>query len=571
MRVTGCLEQNKIMPLKTIFTKYPLLSVPYSFLGCGLIRTEDQNILKLYIKMQDLLESPIVWEGTFRLAALLKPDPIHEPVTERILNSLAENDNGSFRGSIEEQIAIARAAIALFEFNTDRLVLKRIASWCRYLEIEWHHLFVNGRTIFCPADLMEMLVRFYQLSGIRSVLRLCTRLRSAAFDWTTSLHTIRQIIPLGFTDPKQISFIENVRAEQIDYNQKQVLLNHAVLLADGIRYSLYAGVFSGNRQDLTAGKTAWEYLQKRFRAICGGTTSSPFLNGAASNSPVSTEALAAWTEALSAQMLLPGSEWAVDELIRIVFNGLSFCLKERTLPEYQYVNSIARPADENASIEVYARISRAVAAAYSHGITVTESGIRINYLLESQYILMIHRQPVILQSDGQQICFRLKGVLAIPVEIFRSETETADICLVSGKEKFVLSSGENEGKKGYYIHTEKTWSSQDMICYNQEETVIDESTHHQGICWFVRNRLMVFTFRNSDFRVAASEIPVFENNRLIGRLYRIDGWHLHHDRPDDIPVLPEYSTGPETVDLIPYDSAVNRISMIPRVNPLCLK
>ena len=170
------------MPQKTIFTKYPLLSVPHSFLSCGLIRTEDQNIQELYLRMQTMLESPSVWEGAFRLASLLSDDPVSEAVTEKIRISLADSVDGSFSGGIEQQIEIARAAMALFEYNTDRLILKRVASWCRYLEIEWDQLFQTGRTLFCPADLMELLVRFYQASGIRSVLRLCTKLKAAAFE-----------------------------------------------------------------------------------------------------------------------------------------------------------------------------------------------------------------------------------------------------------------------------------------------------------------------------------------------------------------------------------------------------
>ncbi|MER2056066.1 MAG: hypothetical protein ABTB30_12345, partial [Clostridia bacterium] len=206
------------MPQKTIFTKYPLLSLPHSFLSCGLIRTDDALVQKLYQKTQYYTESPSVWEGAFRLAALLKDDPISEPVTGRILEVMAESGDGSFCGRIEDQIAVARAALAVFEYNTDRAILKRIASWCRYLEVEWDQLLSNGRTLFCPADLMELLVRFYQASGIKSVLRLCAKLRSTAFDWTTALHTIQQIMPLKDQDAEQIGFINRIGTDELDYD-----------------------------------------------------------------------------------------------------------------------------------------------------------------------------------------------------------------------------------------------------------------------------------------------------------------------------------------------------------------
>ena len=558
------------MPQKTIFTKYPLLSVPHSFLSCGLIRTDDAPVQKLYQKIQDYTESPSVWEGAFRLAALLKDDPMAEPVTGKILEAIAESSDGSFHGRIEDQIAVARAALAVFEYNTDRSILKRIASWCRYLEVEWDQVLTSGRTLFCPADLMELLVRFYQASGIKSVLRLCTKLRSNAFDWTTALHTIQQIIPLKNMDAEQISFIEQIRIGELDYDQKQVLLNHAGILANGIRYSLYSGIFSGNRQDLTAGKTAWNYLKKHHGAICGGTTAEPFLAGAGSNAKIQTEALAAWTEAFASQMLLPGSEWAADELIRIIYNGLSYCLKADRLPKYQRVNSVIIPeADEQAGL--YANIARAVAAAFRAGITVTETGMRINYLLPARYLLMIRKQPVVLHTDGQVIVMNLKEETKIPVAVFRAGTETASITIVNGGEKIPVTSEADEGKKGCYYAVEKTWQAQDRISFEQTDRVHAESTHHQGLAWFVRNCLMAIECGIDSFNVAAAETPVIRNKKTETRLYRIEGWHERNGEPEDIPVLPGHYQETENRELIPYDKAEKKISMFPRINPLCLK
>ena len=559
------------MPQKTIFTKFPLLSVQHSFLSCGLVRSDDQRIKGLYKNIQGFLELPSVWEGTFRLAAMLMDDPVSEPVAGRIMTALAECDDGSFCGSVEDQISVARAGLALFEYNTDRNILKRIASWCRYLEIEWDQLFKKGRTIFSPADLMEFLVKFYQASGIKSVLRLCTKLRSAAFDWTTSLHTIQQVIPLESTDKNQISFIDRICKEDLDYEQKQILLNHAVMVADGIRYSLFAGIFSGNRQDLSAGKNAWNFLQKHYRAICGGTTSGPFLDGSVSNACISTEALASWTLAFSAQMLIPGSDWAVDELIRVVFNGLSCCLKEEILPEYQLVNNIADNREKEKKPDLYAKASRAVAAAINCGIAMTETGFRINYLPEARFIMMIRKQPVVLYSNRQKIIISLKGEMSIPVSVFRSATETADISVLCHEGKEILNSEPGKSRNGHYLHTEKTWHSQDQICFEQKEKIITENTHHQGLCWFVRNRLMVYECSNEKFRVAAAKEPSIMDGQVKTTLYRIEGWHLHHDEPEDIPVLPNHFSETEEVELVPYDCAARKVSMFPRINPLCLK
>ena len=560
------------MPQKSIFTRYPLLTVPHCFLSNGLIRTDDLKIRKLYQNTQAFPDAPSVWEGAFRLAALLSDHPLSEPVAGLITAALTETEDGAFKGGIEEQIAVARAGMALFEYNTDRMILKRIASWCRYLEIEWDQLFTAGKTLFVPADLMELLVNFYRVSGIKSVLRLCTKLRSAAFDWTTALHTIQQVIPLESNEEDQISFIDRIGVNELDYDQKQVLLNHAETLADGIRYTLCSGIFSGNRQDLTAGKTAWKILQKHYRAICGGTTAGPFLSGAASNAGISTTALAAWTEAFASQMLLSDSEWAADEMIRIVFNGLSYCLHSEKLPEYQTVNCLRQSMAQNNTAKLYARAARAAAAAFRGAISVTENGIRINYLMPARYLTMVRKEAVILHCDGDVIRFGGKNGKAIPIDVFRARTETADLSVRrSGEEARAVPVQTEDSRSGQYIRLEDMNFATDSVCFDQKSKVHSENTHHQGICWFVRNRLMVYESDEQSYSVAAAKEPEAKENEVKATLFNIDGWHLHQNEPDDIPVLPAHCSEAKTVRLVPYDQSSAKVSMFPRISPLCLK
>jgi hypothetical protein len=560
------------MPQKSIFTKFPLMTVPHCFLNNGLIRTDDSNIRKLYQNTQAFLDTPSVWEGAFRLAALLSDNPLSEPVTGLISAALTETEDGSFKGHIEEQIAVARAGMALFEFNTDRMILKRIASWCRYIEIEWDQLFSTGKTLFIPADFMELLINFYRVSGIKSVLRLCTKLRSAAFDWTTALHTIQQVLPLDVKEEEQISFIDRIGIDELNYDQKKILLNHAEMLADGIRYTLYSGIFSGNRQDLTAGKTAWNILQKHYRAICGGTTAGPFLNGTASNAEISTAAMTAWTEAFASQMLLSDSEWATDEMIRIVFNGLNYCLHSDKLPDYQTVNSIGQRNEQNNTAKLYAKTARAAAAAFRGGITVTEKSIRINYLMPARYLLMIRKEAVILHSNGNAIRFYSKNPKNVPVDLFRAKTETAVISVrrVEEEDKVIPSQIENS-RTGQYIRLEEINFTTDSICFEQRNNIYSENTHHQGICWFVRNHLLVYECDKQSYNVAAAKEPEMDGKEAKVTLFCIDGWNLHHNEPDDIPVFPGHYFETKTVSLALYDLSSAKISMFPRINPLCLK
>lgn len=560
------------MPQKIIYTKYPLLSLTHGYVSCGLIRTEDSDVRRLYRNASAFIDDPAVWEGLFRLACMLTDNPLNEPVAARITAALRESGDGAFAGPVGEQIRIARAGMALFEYSTDRAILKRIGSWCRYLEIEWDHFFSSGRTVFSPADLMELLVCFYRASGIKPVLRLCTKLRASAFDWTSALHTVQQVIPLKNTGEDQISFVDQTGTDGLDYDKKQVLLNHAEMLADGVRYTLFAGMFSGNRQDLTAGKTAWLYLQKHYRALCGGTTAGPFLSGAGSNAGIHTMALCAWAEAFASQMLLQGSEWAVDEMVRLAFNGLSYCLKKEKLPRIQRVNQVFPDRNTEESAMGYARFTRAVAAVYSHAVALAENGVRINYPLSARYLLMIRKVPVMVQCTGDKVRFICKNAVPVQADVFCSGTETAEISLLAGDEpKRIYTPSADTERAGQYIRAGELRCPEACICFEQAGKAVSEETHHRGICWFVRNRLMVYPCRDDDYSFASSGMPDFETGVPRVQLFRIDGWRQRSGEADDIPVLPSYYESRDTVALVPYDQADQKITMFPRINPVCFR
>ena len=139
------------------------MAVPHSFPAAGTVRASDDRINSLYQKASIYLEQPILWEGLFKIACLLTNKPADEPVAVRIINAYKESEDGAFRGSLSEQISIARASLALFEYNTDRSILVRLSSWLQYIEKEYDNLIMQDGVLFQPADLMEFLVRFYFL------------------------------------------------------------------------------------------------------------------------------------------------------------------------------------------------------------------------------------------------------------------------------------------------------------------------------------------------------------------------------------------------------------------------
>ena len=558
------------MPQKPIFSKHPLLSVTRCFPSPGTVRTSDERIVRLYETSCMMPDEPCLWEGLFRLACLLKNKPLEEPVAGRIKASIAASENGSFEGTLRDQLYKARAAFAVFEYTTDRDILKRIALWLRYLEIEFDQITRKDGFLYQCADLMELLIRFYQATGLKSVLRLCSRLRASSFDWTTSLHTFQQSIPISFDHENDRNLLLSVSPDELDYTEKEKLINHAEMLADGIRYTLYSGVFSGHRQDLSAGRIVWEYLKKHHRALCGGTTSNPYLCGNASDQPVSNSALAAWCEAFACQLILDDSDWALNELIRIVFNGLEDCLSKKDIPDYQYINTVKTEPSSDDPIHLYGRITRAVSQIYTHAISLTQDGVRINYTVPARYLILIAKQSIILNMNESSALFQSRDPFTAAFSVFHSDTETRSFTLIRNECQSGIVSDNIPGN--IFWATEKgLWKNQDGFIFSRSDNTIVENTHHQGICFLAENRLLSFCPAGGDYPYAFCSGPDTNDGRRSISVSRVSGWRDKDRIPCDIPVLPGNSGTTSVSVLRPYSELSSRITMLPRTRESCLK
>lgn len=551
------------MPQKPVFSRSPILTVPHCFPAAGTVRTPDERIAALYQKAGIYKDQPCLWEGLFRLACLVKNNPAEEPVTGLINEAIANTESGAFKGSVSEQISIARAAFALFEYNTDRAILKRIACWLRYIEIESDHLLFQDGILYRPADLMELLVRFYQVSGVKSVLRLCARLRAEAFDWTTALHTYQQAIPIRAEEKNDPYCLPAVKTDEIDYIEKEKLINHAEILADGVRYTLFAGLYSGHRQDLSAGKAVWGQLIRHHRALCGGTTGDPFLSGNASDQPVNNMALAAWTEAFGSQMMLSDFPWASDEMIRIVRNGLDDCLNRNDAYRTQHINTIHENDDTVADpAPWYARLTRAVASVYRHAVSITENGFRINYTIPGRYLIMSRKKPLIIRMDNFAVHFQCKSPVSARTEIYLSPISTCSVTAIrEGQTRRIYAFGENNN---HCIQTDTDWHDQDCILFDPKEQIICDDTHHQGTAFIVYGRLLCMPCNEKNYARAVCGKPVCTGQKMTVETKQAEKWHIRNSQPADIPVLPETKGEPAATELKLYPECPCRITMFPR-------
>ncbi len=419
---------------------------------------------------------------------------------------------------------------------------------------------------------MELLVRFYLSTGLKPVLRLCSRLRAESFDWTTSLHTLQHAIPLSHHNDQSEVPTFTGKPELLDYDNKLKLISHAEMLADGVRYTIYSGLFSGHVMDLSSGKTVWKYLSRHHRALCGGTTSNPFLSGCGSNQPVCNKTLAAWTEAFSSQLILHNSEWALDELIRIVFNGLEDCLEREIIPQFQYINTLT--SEEKTSHDLsslYARITRAVAAVYHHAVTLTEEGIRINYSIPGRFLLMNRKKTFVLQMNDHSVRFLCRSPFFAPVDLFISRLTSVEVHLVREGKTVMRRNKHKNLCTGFYLHTEGEWKDQDAFIITPDQRIIPEETHHQGVCYYFDNHLLCVSASAAEYGYAVYENPVLVDGKISVSLTVCPEWKQTEGIPGDIPVLPVIGSKPLCRLLSPYHESFSRITMFPRDRTVCLR
>ena len=565
------------MPQKPIFSRYPLINTSQSGLSRGLVRTESGELISLYRRISSYAENPKIWEGAFSLACLICDHPAEEPAAKEIQKALADTEDGSFAGvKPSEQVPAARASLALFEYTGDKEILKRLAKWCRWLETGWDGYTGSRWVRVQPGDLMEFLVRFYRITGLKAVLRLCSRLRSAAMDWTTVLHHFQQRATLNL--PDSIEEMKKLYGREdftdLDFFNIQYLTNHAEILADGMRYTVYSAIYSGNGQELTAGRKGWEYIRKHHGTVCGGTTANVLLSGRGANQGIHPAATAAWTEAMISQMQIGTEPWAVNELVRLVHNGLSDCLRHIDRTEYRYINTLGGngnklcfdPETENErEIHTLGRIARAAASVWQHAATSDPNGIRLNYLLPGRYLVSCGCLAAVLTSDGESLHIRCKGPFEMSLSIFCAETETAEISVQNGDGTEVpADAADLILAGGGYLRIHRNWENLDTIIFHQGERIHTEETQHQGICIMTGNRLMALDVSGSEYRYAACGKPFIRNGKVFLPVRRITRWPAAEGIPSDIPVLPAGKGETVFAPLTAYADITERITVFPR-------
>lgn len=558
------------LALKPIFDQTPLLSLASLALRPGQARTSLSRLKELYALTGDAAGHPEMWEGVFRLACIVTAHPTEEPVARWIADALAHQaQDGSLTGPMAEQVALLRAAWAMYEHDAKRPLLEKLALWCGWACEHWETVLADATVRVSPADLMELLLNLYRVTGKKPLLHLCERLRAEAMDWSGALHTFSVQRAMR----RIISWDELERGMQAEdgresgFYTRQYLTCHGETLADGLRSSLMSGRFSGSGTELSAPQVGWEKVSRYHGAVCGGVTADETLGSASPSCAVDAASLGAWAEAFADMR----ENWAFDALDVLLHNGLPASIGEQGLVVFQRVNGLAEDcgtADcyhvrDRAALRALNRLCRGYAAAVSSAVTMRQDGASVNLYVPGRFTVPTEQGALALNIAGNDgswaVTVRarqpIKAVLRLRVPAWAEEASVT----VNG-----LDVGDD--CVGMSIALDRTWQSGDVIAVRFSRKLRVVGGYHQSACVMHGNQVLALpATEDGDWNVALCGQPTLaEDGSVTVPLRCVPVWQRKGPVPVDLPVLPETAGETVTAALAPYADTPCRIAVFPR-------
>ena len=110
---------------------------------------------------------PLLLEGAFRLACLVKADAMQSPAVMAIREAAAaQREDGSFPLTIEDSVYVLRAVWALYEAEAKKEDLTVLLRWFQWAAKQWDDIAADEYVRAFPADLLELLEKVYRITGI---------------------------------------------------------------------------------------------------------------------------------------------------------------------------------------------------------------------------------------------------------------------------------------------------------------------------------------------------------------------------------------------------------------------
>lgn len=550
------------MPLKPVFDKAPLTMLTSQPLRAGQVRVNLPVLTHLYAQVENRRE-PLLLEGAFRLACLVKADAMQSPAVTAIREAAAaQREDGSFALTIEDSVYVLRAVWALYEAEAKKEDLTVLLRWFQWAAKQWDDIAADEYVRAFPADLLELLEKVYRITGIPAMLKLARTLSASTMNWSGVLTAT----------PIQTPVSKAVSAEELDaglkkengdlegYYTRLALTTNAAALADGARAALARGWLNGSATEMNAAKTGWEKISRYHGAICGGLTANPMLAGGNPSTGIFNDTLGAWAEAFVCAGMGAHAVWAWDELERLVFNALPACVEETRVQLAQRVNSLAAQETQQGSFALtLGRLARGYALAIQSAVTAWVDGFAVNMLIPGKYAVCDSKMVLTIDAQGERYAIKMhmkndqKAFFHMRLPAWASSSEilvngapTAEYRLVDG-----------------CIGIERVWHDGDEIVAVLEQPVMRHSSVYHQATYLTRGPQVLALSADGDWAYALCGNGKVTESGVTAPFAPI-AWKKGNNAPVDVPVLPELTGDIRALPLTPYADTPVRIALFPR-------
>ena len=545
------------MPLKPVLKKNPLSALTCQPLSAGQVRLNNKTLKTLYTQVANCHELPML-EGTFRLSALLVKDAAQSASAKTIRTMmLTQREDGSFPLTVRETLSLLRAVWALYEYETQKETLSCLLRWMNWASKRWEEIIADDTVCADPADLMELLENVYRVTGISSLLKLCTVLSESTMNWGSILTTASFQTPVSHltTETELAEGLKNENGDLEGYYTRLTLTNHGGALADGARASMLRGWLSGSSKEMNAAQTGWERLSRHHGAICGGVTADPLLAGTNPSLTISSEVLGAWTEAFVSAGMGIHAGWAWEALERLLINAMPACVQENQLLSAQRVNSFA---DTTCVDKLLPRFCRGYALAMQSAVTAWEDGCAVNLLMSGKYVVCGNKIVLSIEENAgkHNITLHMKSEQSAVLRIRIPSWAASSNLLLNGEHINLIKLID-----GYAV-LDRIWHDGDEINVELEKKLTRCTSHHQGTYLLYGAQVMALPIED-DWRYAMCSDGIADGDVIKASLAPI-AWKQDDDAPHNLPVLPPLTGEVRECVLVPYADALKRIALFPR-------
>ena len=563
------------MPVKPYYHRSPMSALKAAPLGPGQARMNYNFLAEMYHASTAYQSDYSMWEGLFRLACIIHDHPLDEPICGEICEKVNQQSaEGDYAGDPVKNLQIARAVLALYEYNNSRDLLKSVMICCSWFSAHWDQVISNQVIRRNPADLMEFLVKVYWYTEKKPILSLCDKLRREAVNWTGLLQTYSIKRPTSM----MASWLEMRagidREADADEGQyvRQYMLTHAETLADGLRATSMNAIYSGSGDEAQAARNGWSKISHWHGAVCGGTTADESVQGNDPSVAIDGASVCAWGEAFLVQFMQGDASWAVEEFDRLLHNGIPATIVAGRLTPYQRVNMVEKtplirecyhthPSDEQRK-RVLVRLCRVAARAASSVVMTTPQGADIILYVAGEYDFQMHEKAFRasikrLSETSMQIQMQGKEEVESVIRLYIPEWMHGAQLAINGRAQAL------DVKNGF-VSLHNTWHHGDVISLVWVPTIRTVETFHQGRAVFKDNVLMALDVSERDWKVAMVGDPYYEDGHVHVKLGSVSKWEQANGVTKPLPVQPKVTGEVTDAVLVPYFNAPVRLSVFPK-------